>query len=379
MDIEELEMEVTDLLTKAIDQSDVDSRASMLYCRQALEAIVEYLWFERYDRCSDKVQSVSPKIKKLNPPKIYLFWDVKNKTNLFIHFKREYRNDPTKVTQVIGHIKDIMKKVIGREIELESNNSLLLQNFNSQLDNLKTETIDIELKEDFFEFGPDRFMLSVMYNWNEVISEIYDVEFSYELIPNDKFKQMEKKGETNTGPVVPGGIPKAFFIAGKKHLFVDEMLCLCKEEINPQAQWWDVERRSSLEELASEMVGWIDWLNMRLVPDGEEGEVVQLYPRLDYLPPDEINFKEIRRLGVYNILKEAFWLRGVDEMRPGQLISSLNHLGCDLEWSIAPRNKSLEDQIQGIPENCKKWLDCKVVKNSDGDEVLLSLKEKNRT
>jgi len=164
VDIEELEMEVTDLLTKAIDQSDVDSRASMLYCRQALEAIVEYLWFERYDRCSDKVQSVSPKIKKLNPPKIYLFWNVKNKTNSFIHWEREYRNDPTKVTQVIGYIKDIMKKVIGREIELESNNSLLLQNFNSQLEKLKTETIDIELKEDLFEYGPDRFMLSVMYN-----------------------------------------------------------------------------------------------------------------------------------------------------------------------------------------------------------------------
>jgi len=39
------------------------------------------------------------------------------------------------------------------------------------------------------------------------------------LIPTDKFKQMEKKGEANTGPVVPGGIPKAFFVAGKKHLF----------------------------------------------------------------------------------------------------------------------------------------------------------------
>jgi hypothetical protein len=364
MNIEELEMEVTDFLTYAIDRSVPESRVSMLYCRQALEAIVEYLWFRSYGEDSDKKMILSQKIKKLNPQKRNLFWNVNKETNAFIHYDPEYRNNPEKVTQVIGYIEDIMKKVIGRGIEVGSNNSLLLQNFNSQLDELKSEAPSIESKKDpGMRDEHNLFMYDAIDNWRKIISEIYDFEFS----------------EMDNGPAVLGGVPAAFFLAGKTHLFVDQLLCLCKEEINPQAQWWDVERSSSLEELASEMVGWIDWLNMRLVPDGEEGEVVQLYPRLDYLPPDEINFKEIRRQGVYSILKEAFWLRGVDEMRPGQLMSSLNHLGCDLEWSVGSRNKSLEVQIQGIPENCIKWLDCKVVKNSDGDEILLSLKGKNRT
>ena len=368
MDVEELVQEVTDLLTEAIDRKAEETRASMLYCRQALEAIVEYLWVEKYDESPGKELFLAPKIKQLNPRRIGLFWNVNDKTKPHIHWSRGYRNDQTEVMRVIGWITDIMKKSIGREIELEPIDSPLLQEFESQLDELKSETTDLEAEE-------AQFMLAVMHNWHSFIGEIYGVEFSYDSIPIDEFKQMEEKGEVDTGSAVPGNIPRAFFHAGKTHLFVDELLYVCKEEINPQARWWGVERGSSLEELASEMRGWIGWLNMRLVPEGEEGEVVQLYPRLDYLPPEEIDFEELRRLGTYSILKEAFWLRGVEEMRPLQLVSSLAHLGCDIEWGIGSRNAPVENQLQGIPEKCMKWLDFTVVKHLDGDEVLLSMKE----
>ena len=368
MDVEELVQEVTDLLTNAIDRKAEDTRASMLYCRQALEAIMEYLWIKKNGESPGKKLNLAKKIQHIKPPKQFLFWGVNSKTNPHIHWSRGYRNDQAEVEEVIGHITDIMKKVIGREIELEPIDSPLLQEFESQLDELKSETTDLEAEE-------AQFMLAVMHNWHSFIGEIYGVEFSYDLIPIEEFKQMEEKGEVDTGPAVPGNIPRAFFHAGKTHLFVDELLYVCKEEINPQAQWWDVGRGSSLEELASEMRGWIGWLNMRLVPEGEDDEVVQLYPRLDCLPPEEIDFVELRRLGTYSILKEAFWLRGVEEMRPLQLVSSLAHLGCDIEWGIGSRNAPVENQLQGIPENCMKWLDFTVVKHHDGDEVLLSMKE----
>ena len=120
---------------------------------------------------------------------------------------------------------------------------------------------------------------------------------------------------------------------------------------------------------------WMGWLNMRLVPEGEEGEAVQLFPNLDYLPPEEFDFDELRRRGTYSILKEAFSIRGLDEMRPLQLTSSLAVLGCDIEWGIGSRNSPAENQLGGIPKNCMKWLDFTVVKHPDGDEVLLSLTE----
>ena len=166
------------------------------------------------------------------------------------------------------------------------------------------------------------------------------------------------------------------------YLFPDLLHYICKEFVNPNAKWgWDLYRDSTPEEIVSEITDkgtnpwWMGWLDMRLVPDGEDEVIVQLFPRYEYFPPEDYDFEELRRVGVSGILKQAFSIRGADKLRPMQLSNALAILECDVEWLIGTKDSSPEERLEGIPENCMKWLDWEVVEFEDGEEILLSLKQ----
>jgi len=295
-----------------------------------------------------------------------------------------------------------MKKLYSLDIDYEPIYSPLLKEFEKQLSEISREDSNLtDSAKDFLESLPEGprkegwkkyfeanpkaeiseqnggiILSQATYNWYNTVEEIHDVEFQTYLVPEEEWQQMRERGELDdNGPNLPLPLPLVFFYSGKSHLFVDEFMSICKEQVNPNASWWDVTREASPEELASKMHLFIGWLDMRLVPEGEGGEVVQLYPGLDRTPPEDIDFDKIRKQGTYSILREAFRFRGVDKMRPQQLMTSLANLGCDIEWILGSRKSSAEDQLKGIPDNCIKWLDSIVIKHPDGDEVLLSLKD----
>ena len=419
LSIDDLEQRVTDLLLKAIELIQGDHfAASMLHCRMAMEEILHQIHFEvhgerRTEYASNSKWMYSFKEYLGNEKGKWTEWKLFHAVNIdcnkWLHATPGDENsaDEHDVNLVISHLCSIMRGLYSIELEIEPIESPLLKAFDEQLSNLsRTPSNLTESARDFLDSLPEgpkkegwksyfesnpkaemlppdesRFVTSVLLNWLGMVAELYpgEGEFTIGYLYPDEIEEMKRSGEwreEDPHEVCPMNLKIAFMLSGRPHLFADEFLSICNNEVNPQATWWDIERSSSPEEISSEISEWfMSWLNMRLVPEGEGDEVVQLFPRLNRLTPEDFDFEELRRLGTFAILKEAFSNRGLDEMRPLQLTSSLAVLGCDIEWGIASRKSPAEDQLEGIPENCMKWLDFKVIKHPDGDEVLLSLKE----
>jgi hypothetical protein len=410
---EDIEQQVTDLLSYAIARiKDKDYVASIVHCRCALEAILHQIHYDKNkkfkkDYSSNKkwIDSFKDYLDKEGKDVYSLLLGVNNGCNRWLHYdpNREKVTEVHHVNKVINNLLKIMEILYSKDIDYEPINHPLLKDFNRQLSEIKPPKSNLtdsardflkslpegEGKEGwkkYFESNPtatadmrpaDPELQLASENFYDIIEEIHDVKFKFGYVALDELDQMKERGEVDDdGPNMPLPLPFVFFRSGKSHLFVDEFLSLCKEG-NPKASWWDVSRKSSPEELASKMHLFIEWLDMRLVPEGNGGEVVQLYPALDRTPVENIDFDEIRKSGVNSILREAFRFRGVNMMRPQQLMISLANIGCDIEWVLGSRESSVEEQVKGIPNNCMKWLDYTVTKNLDGDEVLLSLKEKN--
>ena len=408
---EDLEQQVTDLLILAKERmKDGDYVASMVHCRKAMEVILHQIHFEVHEKKrkeyitnSKWINSFRDYLVEEKKPVLSLLYKVNNGTNRWLHSDPNVTEvaEEHHVNKVINNLRKIMKKLYSLDIDYEPIYSPLLKEFEKQLSEISREDSNLtdsardfleslpegERKEGwkkYFELNPTAEIKSQYERMHSaraieyfyaIIEEIHDVEFQFGLIPVEELEQMKERGEVDdNGSGRPFPLPFVFFKSGKSHLFVDEFLSICKEG-NPNASFWDVTRESSPEELASKMHLFIDWLDMRLVPEGEGGEVVQLYPGLDRTPPEDIDFDKIRKQGTYSILREAFRFRGVDKMRPQQLMTSLANLGCDIEWILGSRKSSAEDQLKGIPDNCIKWLDSIVIKHPDGDEVLLSLKD----
>ena len=407
---EDIEQRVTDFLSDAkARMKDEDYVASLTHCRLALEAILYQIHYEknkkyRTNYISNKkwIDSFKDYLDKEGKDVYNLLLGVNNGCNRWLHF------DPNPkiviqvhhVNKVIKNLLKIMEILYSKDIDYEPINHPLLKELDRQLSEIEQSKSNLtdsardflkslpegEGKEGwkkYFESNPTEDIRPAnpelqlaSKNFYDIIEEIHDVKFQFGYVALDKLEQMKERGEVDDdGPNMPLPLPFVFFRSGKSYLFVDEFLSLCKEG-NPNASFWDVTRESSPEEFASK-VRWVEWLNMRLVPEGNGGEVVQLYPALDRTPVENIDFDEIRKSGVNSILREAFRFRGVNMMRPQQLMISLANIGCDIEWSLGTRESSVEEQVKGIPNNCMKWLDYTVTKNLDSDEVLLSLKEKN--
>ena len=404
---EDIEQRVTDLLSDAkARMKDEDYVASMQHCRLAMEAILHQIHYDKYKKkrrnfISNKIwiDSFKDYLDKEGKDVYSLLLGVNNGCNRWLHF------DPNPkiviqvhhVNNVINNLLKIMEILYSKDIDYEPINHPLLKELDRQLSEIKQSKSNLtdsardflkslpegEEKEGwkkYFESNPtadirpaNPELQLASKNFYDIIEEIHDVKFEFGLVSVDELEQMKERGDVDDdGPNIPSPLPFVFFRSGKSHLFVDEFLSLCKEG-NPNASFWDVTRESSPEELASKM-HWVEWLDMRLVPEGNGREVVQLYPALDRTPVENIDFDKIRKSGVNSILREAFRFRGVNMMRPQQLIISLANIGCDIEWSLGTRESSVEEQVKGIPNNCMKWLDYTVTKNLDGDEVLLSLK-----
>ena len=407
---EDIEQRVTDFLSDAkARMKDKDYAASLTHCRLALEAILHQIHYDKNKKY--RTNYISNK-KWIDSFKYYLdkegkdvysrLLGVNNGCNEWLHYvpNREKVTEVHHVNNVINSLLKIMEILYSKDIDIEPIDHPLLKEFDRQLSEIKQSKSNLtdsardflkslpegEGKEGwkkYFESNPtadirpaNPELQLASKNFYDIIEEIHDVKFELGYVALDELEQMKERGEVDDdGPNMPLPLPFVFFRSGKSYLFVDEFLSLCKEG-NPNASFWDVTRESSPEEFASK-VRWVEWLNMRLVPEGNGGEVVQLYPALDRTPVENIDFDEIRKSGVNSILREAFRFRGVNMMRPQQLIISLANIGCDIEWSLGTRESSVEEQVKGIPNNCMKWLDYTVTKNLDGDEVLLSLKEKN--
>ena len=407
---EDIEQRVTDLLSCAkARMKDEDYVASMTHCRLALEAILHQIHYDKNQKyrtnwLSNKkwIDSFKDYLDKEGIDVYNLLLGVNTGCNRWLHYKPNVKIaiKVHHVNNVINTLLEIMKILYSKDIDYEPINHPLLKEFDRQLSKINQSKSNLtdsardflkslpegEGKEGwkkYFESNPTEhirpaspeFRLASN-NFYDIIQETHDVKLEFGLVSSDEWEQMKERGEVDDdGQNLPYPLPLVFFRSGKSHLFVDEFLSSCREG-NPNASFWDVTRESSPEEFASK-VRWVEWLDMRLVPEGNGGEVVQLYPALDRTPVENIDFDKIRKSGTNSILREAFRFRGVNMMRPQQLMISLANIGCDIEWVLGSRESSVEEQVKGIPNNCMKWLDYTVTKNLDGDEVLLSLKEKN--
>jgi len=408
---EDIEQRVTDLLSCAkARMKDEDYVASMTHCRLALEAILHQIHYDKNKKyrtnwLSNKkwIDSFRDYLDKEGKDVYNLLLGVNTGCNRWLHYTPNEKKaiKVHHVNNVINTLLEIMKILYSKDIDYEPIDHPLLKEFDRQLSKINQSKSNLtdsardflkslpegEYKEGwkkYFESNPKGEIGSYGSEWwiasnnfYGIIQEIHDVKFEFWTVTSDEWEQMKERGELNDdGPNIPAPLPLVFFRSGKSYLFVDEFLSMCKEG-NPNASWWDVSRKSSPEELASKMHLFIEWLDMRLVPEGNGGEVVQLYPALDRTPVENIDFDKIRKSGTNSILREAFRFRGVNMMRPQQLMISLANIGCDIEWILGSRESSVKEQVKGIPNNCMKWLDYTVTKNLNGDEVLLSLKEKN--
>ena len=407
---EDIEQRVTDFLSDAkARMKDGDYHASLMHCRLAMEAILHQIEYDknkkyRKNYVSNKkwIDSFKDYLDKKGKGVYNLMLGVNTGCNRWLHYdpNRKKAIELNHVNNVIKNLLSIMEILYSTDIDIEPIDHPLLKEYERQLSEIKQTKSNLtdsardflkslpegEGKEGFkkyFELNPTAEISKMnpeaklaSENFFDIIEEIHDVKFEFEYVKFDEWEKMKERGELDDeGPNIPYPLPLVFFRSGKSHLFVDEFLSLCREG-NPKASWWDVSRKSSPEELAAKMQ-WIEWLDMRLVPEGNGEEVVQLYPALDRTPVENIDFDRIRKSGTNSILREAFQFRGVNMMRPQQLMISLANIGCDIEWSLGTRESPVEEQVKGIPNNCMKWLEYTVIKNLEGDEVLLSLKGKN--
>jgi len=395
---------------------DGDRNAAMLHCRRALETILHVI---QENMTGEKFERPPPNTKWITSFKGYLgkdrgkwkewklLFEIANNTNPWLHENpHENENlDDAKAEGVFRNLYRVCRGVFGHDIESEINSRLLIEFDEKSLNRVCSEELNESAREfiDQFEEGPEKESwaeylknnpdadpLSQMRmlaqqlsenrkNWLNICSELYD-DFDYEikLVPIKELEEIRK-----SSPSVESwkewptpNLEKAFALSSSSHILPIVLLEICEEYVNPNADWnWDLYVDSTPEEVASQISEpFMGWMDMRLIPDGEKDEIVQLYPRTEYCEPDKIDFEEIRRNGTSSILKEAFSIRGEEKLRPIQLTNALAVLGCEVEWALGSRNAVPEEVVAGIPENCIKWMEWSVEEIEGNATVFLSMR-----